>query len=420
MTRTRPSARPRSEKSTRRHELRQTANQEEVNAASPGRDHPKQSRDGGGIVPGGGILEMHPRGYGFLRDSTLDYARQPTDPYVPVELIADLDLREGVELHGLVRPRQGRKGPRLVEVSSICGCLPDEYHDVRRFESQTAVSPHRQLRLETGAVPLTTRVMDLLTPVGLGQRGLIVAPPRTGKTTLLEHISHGVAQNHPAVRQVVLLIDERPEEVTDFRCNIDGEVVASSLDEDVENHVRLTQLVVKRCQRLAEAGQDVFLLIDSPTRIARAFNKCARPGQPLTSGGIGIRALDVPKKLFAAARQLAEGGALTIVATALIDTGSQGDEVIFQEFKGTGNMELVLDRRLADQRVWPAIDICQSGTRREERLLSAETLQCVTTLRRAISPMHPVTAMAQLTEKLGKFRSNEEFIEAINRARLAD
>lgn len=367
-----------------------------------------------------GILELHPRGYGFLRDSKRDYARQTHDPYVPARLIDSLRLAEGVELEGLVRPGQHGQGPRLLDVSQICGRTPAEYKNVQSSEALTAVSPSRRLALETGSSPLTTRVIDLLTPIGFGQRGLIVAPPKTGKTTLLRDISTGVTQNHPDVRQVVLLIDERPEEVTDFRRQVRGEVVASSLDETPENHVRLTQLAVKRCQRLAETGKDVLLLIDSLTRIARAFNKCAPAGQALTSGGINIRALDIPKRVFAAARQFAEGGSLTILATALIDTGSKGDEVVFQEFKGTGNMEIVLDRGLADRRIWPAIDVSLSGTRREELLLQPETLECTTSLRRALSTMRPIDAMEELTGKLARFPSNHEFLDVIRRVRSAE
>ena len=391
--------------------------------ARPDRPRPSQPVPHGvpnATVAAHGILEMHPDGYGFLRDPRRDYARRPTDTFVPAGIIHQFCLREGVELRGSARPATEKHGPRLVEITSICGRTPAEHRDVRRFEEQTAVSPHRLLRLETGPAPLSTRVVDLFTPVGLGQRGLIVASPKTGKTTLLEHISNGVSKNHPEVKQVVLLIDERPEEVTDFRYNIRGEVAASSLDEDVENHVRLTKLVVQRCQRLAEAGEDVFLLVDSLTRIARAFNKCSRSGEPLTSGGINIRALDTPKKLFASARQLAGGGSLTILATALIDTGNAGDEVIFQEFKGTGNMEIVLDPRLAERRVWPAIDIGRSGTRRDERLLPPETLQSVTMLRRALSAMPPLQAMDELIGRLGKYPSNGQFLDMIQSVRLAD
>jgi transcription termination factor Rho len=262
--------------------------------------------------------------------------------------------------------------------------------------------------------------MDLLTPLGKGQRALIVSPPRTGKTVMLQHISHGIAKNHPDLKLFMLLIDERPEEVTDMKRNVDGEVVASSLDEDVESHVRLSQLIVKRCQRLAEMGQDVFLLMDSITRLARAFNKWVGNTGRTMSGGVDIKAMDIPKKLFATARAFEEGGSLTVVGTALIDTGSRMDELIFQEFKGTGNMELVLDRKLSERRVWPAIDINQSGTRREELLHPQETYDAVSMLRRTLSSMHHVDAMEQLTKQLSRFESNEEFIKLISSASVMD
>ncbi|MEA1952349.1 MAG: transcription termination factor Rho, partial [Planctomycetota bacterium] len=284
----------------------------------------------------------------------------------------------------------------------------------------TPINPESWLQLETGPEPLTTRVMDLLTPLGKGQRALIVAPPRTGKTIMLQHISQAISANHPDVQLVVLLIDERPEEVTDMRRSVDGEVVASSLDREIESHVRLSQLVVERCKRLAEMGKDVFLLMDSITRMARAFNKWVGNTGRTMSGGVDVKALDIPKKLFATARLFEEGGSLTIVATALIDTGSRMDELIFQEFKGTGNMELVLDRKLADRRIWPSIDIAQSGTRREEKLLSPETLHAITMLRRTLSSMHHIDAMEQLTSKLAKFKSNQDFIDLISGAHVAD
>jgi transcription termination factor Rho len=255
--------------------------------------------------------------------------------------------------------------------------------------------------------------MDLLTPLGKGQRALIVSPPRSGKTMLLQNIAHGVSTNHPDIKLIMLLVDERPEEVTDMRRNVNGEVIASSLDQDVESHVRISQLVIERCRRLAEMGQDVFVLMDSITRLARAFNKWVGNTGRTMSGGVDIKAMDIPKKLFATARVFEEGGSLTIVGTALIDTGSRMDELIFQEFKGTGNMELVLDRKLADRRVWPSIDISQSGTRREELLHDSKTLHAVTMLRRTLASMHHVDAMEQLTKQLGKFKSNREFIQLI-------
>jgi transcription termination factor Rho len=357
---------------------------------------------------------MHPNGYGFLRDPTNNYMRELTDPFVPGSMIEKFSLREGVHVQGMVQPGRRQQGPRLREILDVDGMPPDDYKNVKTFDQLTPINPEYWLRLETGPEPMTTRVMDLLTPLGKGQRALIVAPPRTGKTILLQHISHGIATNFPGVKLIVLLIDERPEEVTDMRRAVQGEVVASSLDRDIESHVRLAQLVVERCRRLAEMGKDVVMLLDSITRVARAFNKwIGNTGRTMT-GGIDVKAMDIPKKLFATARLFEEGGSLTIVGTALIDTGSRMDELIFQEFKGTGNMELVLDRKLADRRIWPAIDISQSGTRREEKLLPPETLHAVTMLRRTLATMHPVDAMEQLTAKLAKFKSNREFIDLIS------
>ena len=366
------------------------------------------------LFEGTGLLELHPNGYGFLRSKENNYSRERTDPFVPGTMIEKFGLRPGVMIHGKVQPGRRQQGPRLREILDIDGVAPDKYAEVKRFDELTPVNPDEWYKLETGAQPLTTRVMDLLTPLGKGQRALIVAPPRSGKTVMLQHISHGIAENHPGSKLFVLLIDERPEEVTDMRRNVNGEVIASSLDEDIESHVRLSQLVVERCRRLAELGQDVFLLMDSITRLARAFNKWVGNTGRTMSGGVDIKAMDIPKKLFATARTFEEGGSLTIVGTALIDTGSRMDDLIFQEFKGTGNMELVLDRKLADRRVWPAIDISQSGTRREELLLSPETLHAVTMLRRTLTSMHHVDAMEQLTKQLGRFKTNEEFITLIS------
>jgi len=384
----------------------------------PGRPSNYSHRDSdngepGPLEPGSGVLELHPNGYGFLRDPKNDYHRERTDPFVPGTMIDKLRLREGVLINGMVQQGRKQQGPRLKEITDVDGIEPDAYRDVKTFDSLTPINPESWLQLETVPDRMTTRVMDLLTPLGKGQRALIVAPPRTGKTILLQHISQAIITNYPDVKVVVLLIDERPEEVTDFRRAVAGEVVASSLDREIESHVRLSQLVVERCKRLAEMGRDVFLLMDSITRLARAFNKWVGNTGRTMSGGVDIKAMDVPKKLFATARLFEEGGSLTIVGTALIDTGSRMDELIFQEFKGTGNMELVLDRKLADRRIWPAIDITQSGTRREEKLLSKETLDAVTALRRTLSTMHPVDAMEQLVAKLGRFQSNQEFINLI-------
>jgi len=356
-----------------------------------------------------GVLELHPDGYGFLRNPDNDYTRIITDPFMPGSLIERYGLREGVLLTGMVQPGTKTQGPRLREVLDVDGISPDDYANVPTFDERTPINPEEWLRVETGPEPLTTRVMDILTPLGKGQRALIVAPPRSGKTILLHHISQAVVKNHPDVKVIILLIDERPEEVTDFRRAVNAEVVASSLDREIESHVRLSQLVIERCRRLAEMGKDVFLLMDSITRLARAFNKHIGNSGKTMTGGVDIKAMDVPKKLFATARAFEGGGSLTIVGTALIETGSRMDELIFQEFKGTGNMELVLDRRLAEMRIWPAIDIGLSGTRREEKLFPEEILRGATMIRRTLSSRNPVDAMETLTTKLSKFNSNAEF-----------
>ncbi len=372
------------------------------------------------LEPACGILELHPNGYGFLRDPKNNYQRERTDPFVPGTMIEKFALREGVLVNGLVQQNRKQEGPRVKEIIDIDGMKPEDYPNVKTFDSLTPINPESWLRLETGAQPLSPRVMDLLTPLGKGQRALIVAPPRTGKTILLQQISQAISTNYPELKLFVMLIDERPEEVTDMKRNVTGEVIASSLDRDVESHVRISQLVVERCKRLVEMGHDVFLLMDSITRMARAFNKWVGNTGRTMSGGVDIKAMDIPKKLFATARAFEEGGSLTVVATALIDTGSRMDELIFQEFKGTGNMELVLDRKLSDRRVFPAIDISQSGTRREEKLLDPDTLHAVTMLRRTLSSMHHVDAMEQLTKQLGRFKSNAEFISLIAGARAMD
>ncbi len=364
-----------------------------------------------------GVLEMHPNGYGFMRNPATNYARDRNDPFVPGTMIEKFALRQGVQLRASIQQSRRQQGPRVKEILDVDGMPPEEYVNVKSFDSKTAINPEQWLKLEIGKEPLTNRVIDLLTPLGKGQRALIVAPPRSGKTIMLQHISRGISTNFPELHLIVLLVDERPEEVTDMRRNVvNGQVIASSLDEDVDSHVRLSQLVIDRCKRLAEMGKDVFLLLDSITRLARAFNKWVGSG-PTMTGGVNIKAMDVPKKLFATARAFAEGGSLTIVGTALVDTGSKMDELIFQEFKGTGNMELVLDRKLADRRVWPAIDITQSGTRREELLHDPSTLHAVTMIRRTLNSMHPVEAMEQLTKQLSRFPTNAEFLKLIASAR---
>ena len=359
-----------------------------------------------------GVLELNPKGYGFLRQPAKSYGAQPADPYVPGPLIQKFKLREGTQVSGPLESGKRGNGPRLAHIELIEGLPPAKYTQ-RNFDDLTPIDPHEQIVLETGAEPLTTRVMDLLTPIGKGQRGLIVAPPRTGKTILLQHIAQAVVKNHPEMHLIMLLVDERPEEVTEMRRTVKGEVVASSSDRDTSNHIRLAQLVVERARRLAEQGKQAFLLLDSLTRLSRAFNKNVGNSGRTLSGGIDSRAMEVPRRMFGTARVFEEGGSLTVIATALIDTGSRMDDYIFQEFKGTGNMELVLDRKLADRRIFPAIDISQSGTRKEERILPPEVLKQVTLLRRSLVSLNPVTAMEALVKKLAEYKSNAEFLERV-------
>jgi transcription termination factor Rho len=364
------------------------------------------------------VLELHPKGYGFLRDPKKNYLAQESDPFVPSSFVERNRLREGVLIKGEVGPGVRNQGPRLKEIETVEGKTLEEFNELKPFEDLTPITPHIPIHLETGPRPVTMRVMDLLTPVGKGQRALIVAPPRTGKTMLLQDIADAVSANHPEMHLMVLLIDERPEEVTEMRRRVRGEVIASSMDRDVESHVRMSQLMIERAKRMAEAGKDVFVLMDSITRMARAFNKWSGGGggrheSRTMTGGLSVKALDIPKKLFGTARQFDEGGSLTIVATALIETGSKMDEVIFQEFKGTGNMELVLSRDLADRRIWPAIDITRSGTRHEEKLFDPEEFDSVVMLRRSLISLSPVEAMEQLTRTMERFPTNKEFLSRV-------
>ena len=359
-----------------------------------------------------GILELHPKGYGFLRDPKAGYISQETDSFVSGSLLEKYGIREGVLITGESIPGGRGQGPRLRSIQSIEGRLPEQYAEIKNFDALTPINPHVQIKLETGSTPITMRVMDLLTPIGKGQRALIVAPPRTGKTMLLQEIADSVSTNYPEIYLIVLLIDERPEEVTEMRRRVKGEVVASSLDREVENHIRVSQLVFERAKRMAEAGRDVFVLLDSITRTARAFNKWTNTGRTGT-GGLDVKAMDLPKKMFGMARQFDEGGSMTVVGTALIETGSRMDEAIFLEFKGTGNMEMVLSRDLAERRIWPAIDISKSGTRREEKILPPEVLEGVTLLRRSLVSLSPVEAMEQLTRILQKYPTNADFLAKV-------
>src|SRR5262249_51892354 len=359
-----------------------------------------------------GVLELHSKGFGFLRNPARNYSAQPADPYVSAPMIQKFGLREGELVTGSTEQAKKGAGPRLARIEHLEGNAPESYTR-RDFDQLTPIDPHEQIILETETEPLTTRVMDLLTPIGKGQRGLIVAAPRTGKTILLQHIAQAVTKNHPEMHLMMLLVDERPEEVTDMRRTVKGEVIASSSDRDSISHVRLAELVVERAKRLAEQGKSVFVLLDSLTRLARAYNKNVGNSGRTMSGGIDIRALEVPKRLFGSARVFEEGGSLTVMGTALIETGSRMDDIIFQEFKGTGNMELVLDRKLADRRVYPALDISQSGTRKEERILPPDVLPRVTLLRRSLVSLNPVTAMESLVKKMAEYPSNAAFLERV-------
>lgn len=369
-------------------------------------------RGTGVIEPAQGVLELHPKGYGFLRQMARNYSPQLSDAYVSNQLIQKYKLREGMSLTGMAEAGQKGNGPRLVEVNQIEGLSPEQYPR-RSFDDLTPIDPHQQITLETGQEPLTTRVMDMITPIGKGTRGLIVAPPRTGKTILLQHIAQAVVKNHPEMHLIMLLIDERPEEVTEMRRTVNAEVIASSADRDTSDHIRTAQIVTERARRLTEQGKEVFLLLDSLTRLSRAYNKAAGNSGRTLSGGLDSRAMEVPRRMFGTARVFEEGGSLTVLATCLIDTGSRMDDYIFQEFKGTGNMELVLDRKLSDRRIFPAIDILQSGTRKEERLLSEETHKRVTLLRRSLVSLNPVMAMESLVTRLAKFKSNAEFLDKV-------
>ena len=361
--------------------------------------------------PVAGILEIHDKGYGFLRRPERGSAPTPQDVFVPPDMIKRNGLRDGVQLSG-VSIANGR-GPQLVELQQVNERSLDIYRDQLPFEELTTINPNRWIKLENGADKLSARVMDLMTPIGHGQRGLIVASPRSGKTMLMQAIADSVLTNSPDTFLMIVLVDERPEEVTDFRQFLAGrgELWSSSNDQENASHVRLSRLVIERAKRLVESGRDVFILLDSITRLGRAFNVGSK-GNTM-SGGISSRALEIPRKIFAAARQTEEAGALTIVATALIDTGSRMDEVIFQEFKGTGNMEIVLDRRLSEARVYPSIDIEKSGTRREELLLPKAMLEKVTTIRRGLHGLPVQAQMERLLMILKKFPDNKSALEQL-------
>jgi transcription termination factor Rho len=359
---------------------------------------------------GDGIIEISGKGFGFLRDAKRNFVQTPNDIFVTPEIVRRFGLRDGMWVYG--ETRRGNRGPQLVRLNKINEDEPTKYQGLRPFEELTTINPNRRIKLETVPDRYTTRIMDLMTPLGMGQRGLIVAPPRTGKTTLLHHIADAVVKNHPEMKLIILLVDERPEEVTDFRrsCPL-AEIMASSNDSDIKSHTRIAQLAVERAKRLVEAGKDVFILLDSITRTARAFNNAMGGGGRTMSGGID--AMETPRKLFSAARNTEEAGSLTIVATALIETGSRMDELIFQEFKGTGNMEMVLDRKISDQRIYPALDIFLSGTRREELLMQPWELEKINLIRRGLAGHKPGEAIERLLMFVKKFPTNAEMLKGI-------
>jgi len=362
-----------------------------------------------------GVLEILPDGYGFLRSPDYNYLPGPDDIYVSPSQIRKFDLKTGDTISGNVRPpHEGEKYFALVKIEAINFESPEETRNKILFDNLTPLYPQERIKMETVRESISGRVMDLLTPIGKGQRGLIVAPPRTGKTMLMQAIANSVTANHPEVVLIVLLIDERPEEVTDMQRSVKGEVISSTFDEPAARHVQVAEMVIEKAKRLVEHKRDVVILLDSITRLARAYNTIVPPSGKVLSGGVDSNALQRPKRFFGAARNIEEGGSLTIIASALVDTGSRMDEVIFEEFKGTGNMEIILERKLVDKRVFPAIDIQRSGTRKEELLIPKEDLQRTWILRKVLNPLSPVEAMELLSDKLAKTRNNQEFLHSMS------
>jgi len=361
-------------------------------------------------VLGSGYLEISEKGFGFLRTAENHFHPKPSDIFVTPDTIKRNFLREGSLVEGPTQPPHRGNSPQLKAVDRVNGMAFEDYTKSLRFENLTTIDPIEKFKLETSPDLIETRVIDMVTPLGKGTRGLIVAPPRTGKTTVLKQIANAITANHPEVYVLVLLIDERPEEVTDFQRSVKAEVVASSNDQDLETHVRLSRFMIERCRRMVEAGKDVFVLLDSITRVARAYNSVHGGSGRTMTGGVDARALEIPRKMFASARKIEEGGSLTILATALVDTGSRMDELIFQEFKGTGNMELILDRKLSDRRLFPSIDIPKSGTRKEEKLFPKTQIEAVRKLRRMMVDLNPVEAMETLVAALKKHKTNDELL----------
>jgi transcription termination factor Rho len=362
-----------------------------------------------------GVLEILPDGFGFLRCADYNYLPGPDDIYVSPSQVRRFDLKTGDTVAGQVRsPKEGERYFALLKVDAVNDEAPGTGKQKILFDNLKPLYPNQRLRMETKSDELALRVLDLVTPIGKGQRGLIVAPPRTGKTVLMQKIANAITTNHPEVYLIILLIDERPEEVTDMERNVKAEVISSTFDEPADRHINVAEMVIEKAKRLVECGRDVVILLDSITRLGRAYNTIQPTSGKILSGGIDANALQRPKRFFGAARAIEEGGSLTIIATALVDTGSRMDEVIFEEFKGTGNCEIVLDRKLSDRRVYPAMDISRSGTRKEELLMEKEELQRVWILRKILHQMSPVDAMEFMLDKLSKFKNNKAFLEAMS------
>jgi transcription termination factor Rho len=367
-------------------------------------------------IRGEGVLETLPDGFGFLRAPDYNYLPGPDDIYVSPSQIRRFNMRTGDTISGYIRPpKDTERYFALLKVETINGEDPEAIRDKVLFDNLTPLYPEEKLKLETGPTSYSMRIMDLLTPIGKGQRGLVVSPPKAGKTVMLQQIANSLARNHPDVYLIVLLIDERPEEVTDMQRSVKGEVISSTFDEPAQRHVQVADMVIEKAKRLVEHKKDVVILLDSITRLARAHNTVVPPSGKILSGGVDSNALHRPKRFFGAARNIEEGGSLTIIATALIDTGSKMDEVIYEEFKGTGNMEIHLDRRLLERRIFPCIDINRSGTRKEELLLSAQDLQRIWLLRKLLADMNSVDAMEFLMDKVMQTDSNREFLEFMNK-----
>jgi transcription termination factor Rho len=369
-----------------------------------------------GMIFGEGVLETLPDGFGFLRAPDYNYLPGPDDIYVSPSQIRRFNLHTGDTVSGQIRPpKEGERYFALLKVESVNYEPPEVARDKILFDNLTPLYPMEKLKLETAPDNMSMRVMELIAPIGKGQRGLIVAPPRTGKTMLIQNIANSIAENHPEVFLIVLLIDERPEEVTDMQRSVKGEVVSSTFDEPASRHIQVAEMVIEKAKRLVEHKRDVVILLDSITRLARAYNTVIPPSGKILSGGVDSNALHKPKRFFGAARNIEEGGSLTIIATALVDTGSKMDEVIFEEFKGTGNMELHLDRKLVEKRTFPAIDMNKSGTRKEELLIDKAALNRIWILRKVLHPMNVVDSMEFLIDKLSETKSNQEFLDSMSR-----